>query len=88
MSKIHITIDRLVLRGLDPGQRHAFVSGLKAELARSLTAPATRDVQAASLRPHSARVLRLGHVALDPGIAGARQLGNVVACRIAGGIQR
>jgi hypothetical protein len=80
MSKIHVTIDRLVLRGLDPAARHAFIAGLKTELTRTLTDPTTRAEWAKSRRTP---VLRLGRVALDPGIGGARKLGSHVAKSIA-----
>ena len=80
MSKIHVTIDRLVLSGLDPAARHAFVVGLKTELTRALTDPAQRADWAKSRRTP---VLRLGRVALDPGLGGARKLGGHVAKGIA-----
>jgi hypothetical protein len=76
MSKIHVTIDRLVLSGLDPAARHAFVTGLKAELTRALSDPAQRAEWARSRRTP---VLRLGRVALDTGVGGARKLGGHVA---------
>ena len=84
MSKIHVTIDRLVLSGLDPAARHAFVTGLKAELTRALADPAHH-----ANWPNSRRtpVLRLGRVALDPGVDGARKLGGHVAKSIARGIK-
>ena len=80
MSKIHVTIDRLVLSGLDPAARHAFVTGLKTELTRALADPTQRADWANSSRTP---VLRLGRVALDPGIGGARKLGSHVAKSIA-----
>ena len=82
MSKIHVTIDRLVLSGLDPAARHAFVAGLKTELTRALADPAQRADWAKSRRTP---VLRLGRVALDPGVGGARKLGGHVAASIARG---
>jgi hypothetical protein len=84
MSKIHVTIDRLVLGGLDPASRHAFVTGLKAELTRALADPAQHANLANSRRTP---VLRLGRVALDPGVGGARKLGGHVAKSIARGIK-
>ena len=84
MSKIHVIIDRLVLSGLDPAARHAFVTGLKTELARTLADPAQRADWATSRRTP---VLRLGRVALDPGVGGARKLGGHVAKGIARGIK-
>ena len=84
MSKIHVTIDRLVFSGLDPAARHAFVTGLKTELTRALADPAQRAAWANS---HRTPVLRLGRVALDPGVGGARKLGGHVAKSIARGIK-
>ena len=84
MSKIHVTIDRLVLSGLDPAARHAFVTGLKAELRRALADPAQCANWASSRRTP---VLRLGRVVLDPGIGGARKLGGHVAKGITRGIK-
>jgi hypothetical protein len=81
MSKIHVTIDRLVLSGLDPAARHAFITGLKAELTRALADPAQRGDLATSRRTP---VLRLGRLALVPGVDGARKLGIHVAKSIAG----
>jgi hypothetical protein len=76
VSKIHVTIDRLVLSGLDPAARQAFVAGLKTELANVLTDPAQRAQWASSRRTP---VLRLGRVALNPDAGGARKLGGHVA---------
>jgi hypothetical protein len=81
MSKIHVTIDRLVFGGLDPAARHAFITGLKAELTQTLAVPAQRADWANSRRTP---VVRLGRVALDPGVGGARKLGGHVAKSIAG----
>jgi hypothetical protein len=82
MSKIHVTIDRLVLSGLDPAARHAFITGLKTELTRTLADPPTRTDWANSRRTP---VLRLGRIALDPGVGGARKLAGQVAKGIARG---
>jgi hypothetical protein len=43
-ADLHLTIDRLVLRGFAPGERAAVVAGFRAELARALAA---RDAGAA-----------------------------------------
>lgn len=82
MSKIHVTIDRLVLSGLDPASRHAFITGLKTELTRALADPSRRADWASSSRTP---LLRLGRVDLDSGIGGARKLGGHVAKGIASG---
>ena len=84
MSKIHVTIDRLVLSGLDPAARHAFVAGLKTELTRGLADPAQHADLANS---RQTPVLRLGRVSLDPGVGGSRKLGGQVAKGIIRGIK-
>ena len=76
MSRIHVTIDRIVLAGMDAPSRIAFVRGLEAELTQRLADPVTR---AAWTRSRRTPVLRLGNVALGPGGQGARKLGGDVA---------
>jgi len=84
MSRIDVTIDRLVLRGLDLSGQQAFLSGLKSELARMLADPATRAACAHSRRTP---VLKLGRVPMEPGIGGARKLGSGIARAIGRGIK-
>jgi hypothetical protein len=84
MSRIHVTIDRLVLRGLDPAARHAFVASLKTELTRALADPAQHANLANS---RQTPVLRLRSVSLDPGVGGARKLGGQVAKGVIRGIK-
>ena len=83
-TRIHVTIDRVVLAGMDPAARTAFVNGLKAELKQRLADPAAR---AAWAHPHRTPVLRIGRVALDPGMGGARKLGGQVARAIGKGLK-
>jgi hypothetical protein len=85
MSKIHVTIDRLVLSGLDPAARHAFVAALKTELTNTLTDPSQPAEWANSRRTP---VLRLGRITLEPGLSGARKLGGHVAKSIIRGIKQ
>ena len=84
MSRIDVTIDHVVLRGLDPADRPAFVSGLMGELARALADRAGM----ASAGSRRTPVLRLGHMTLEPGAAGARKLGGGIAGAINKGIRR
>jgi hypothetical protein len=76
MSKIHVTIDKLVLSGLDPAARKAFLTGLRSELTRTLADPTTRASLTQSRRTP---VLRLDRLPIDPGLGGARKLGSHVA---------
>lgn len=73
---VTLHIDRLVLRGIDPLDQHALVSGLQVELARLMADSALRAKMTQSRR---APVLRLGRMAMEPGMAGARALGSSVA---------
>jgi hypothetical protein len=81
---IHVNIDRVVLRGIDPAERHALVTSLQSELARVLADPATR---AAVSRSRRTPVLRLGRLPLDPGLAGARRLGTGIARAVGKGLR-
>jgi hypothetical protein len=85
MSPIHVHIDRVVLRGIDPSDRHALVSGLKSELARVLAESATQGAISKSRRTP---VMRLGELPMEPGIGGARKLGSGIARAIGKGIKR
>jgi hypothetical protein len=78
-GQVNVTIDRLVLRGLDPADRTAFVDGLRTNLASLLADPATRASLSAASASRRTPVLRLGQVAMQPGISGAHKLGSRVA---------
>ena len=82
MSRVRVTIDSLVLEGLDPGTGKALAEGLRAELARVLSDPAARGAWTRSQRTP---VLRLGRMMLEPGATGGRALGGGVARAIAKG---
>jgi hypothetical protein len=84
VSRIRLSIDRLVLRGFEPGDRKALVEGLRSELSRVLADPATRAKWA---RPHRTPVLRLGRMPLDPGPAAASKFGRGVARAIGKGLK-
>jgi hypothetical protein len=84
MSRIVLSIDRLVLRGLEAGERKALAEGLQAELSRVLADPATRAEWA---RPHRTPVLRLGRMPMEPGPAGGRKLGGGLARAIGKGLK-
>lgn len=85
MSRIDVTIDRVVLRGLEPADRHGLVDGLKRELTRALARPAAGSTPLASRRTP---VLRAGPMTIEPGPAGARGLGGGIAHAIAKGVGR
>lgn len=85
MSRLNLTIDRVVLRGFDAAERQPLVDGLKAELARILADPSTRSALTQSRRTP---VLRLGKMQVTRGPAGVRKLGGGVARAIARGMLR
>jgi hypothetical protein len=84
MSKIHVTIDRLVLSEMEPAARAAFVDGLKEQLTQIL---AERKGREAWGRNHRTPVLRLGQIAQAPGLRGARKFGGQVARGIGKGLK-
>jgi hypothetical protein len=80
MKPVRVNIQHLALQGLDGGQRHALVDGLRTELARLLADPATRAGTAKSRRTP---VLRLGGMPLAPGCSGGKSMGVGIARAIA-----
>jgi hypothetical protein len=83
MSRINVTIDRLVLRGFERADGEAVADGLKRELSRLLSDPATRSEL---IRSRRTPVLRLPAVGLENGISGLRKFGSGTARSIAKGI--
>jgi hypothetical protein len=81
MSRVVIEIDRLVLGGLDPAERTAFVEALRIELARTFSASPTRGIS------RRAPALRLGQMPFERGAGGARRLGAGVARAIGRGVR-
>ena len=85
MSRIHVSIDRVVLKGFEPADRKALVAALESQLAATLAEPGNRADWA---RSHRTAVLRLGQMPLEPGVAGGRKLGNGIARAIGKGLKR
>ena len=83
-SRVSVQIDKLVLRGIAPGDKQAFVNGLKAELARVLSG---QEVRAGMVRSHKTPVMRVGGIRMEPGLSGARALGRSVAQAIGKGMK-
>ena len=84
MSRIRVTIDELVLKGIAAGDRNALVDGLRSELARVLSDPAARVEWA---RTHRTPVLRLGQLPLESGPSGGRTFGKSMARAIGRGLK-
>jgi hypothetical protein len=76
MSRVDLTIDKLVLKGFDPTDRKAIAEGLQRELTRILGDAATRGDWARSRRTP---VLRLGTIPFQPGTSGGTKFGADVA---------
>jgi len=71
VSRINVTIDRIVLSGVDPENRDAVVAGLRAGLTRALSEPSFLNA-----RSRRAPFVRVGGLTLEPGRVGARRLGS------------
>ncbi len=84
MSRVRVTIDRLVLKGLEPADRKALVEGLQTELSHVLSDPAAR---AGWARSHRTPVLKLGRMPLEAGTAGGRKFGKQVARAVGRGLK-
>jgi hypothetical protein len=79
MTRVIVHIDRLVLKGLPPGDGHAIGQGLQAELARVL---AGRDAASRLRGLGDVPRLRVDGVAVEQG-ASAQHVGQGVAQGIA-----
>jgi hypothetical protein len=84
MSRVHVIIDQLVLRGIEPADRKALVEGLQDELSRVLANPASRAGWSGS---HRTPVLKLGRMPLEPGPSGGRKFGGGMARAIRKGLK-
>jgi hypothetical protein len=76
MSRVRVTIDKLVLNGFDPLHSQALSEALRVELSRVLSDPASRIDGVLSQRTP---IVRLGSLPLEPGLGGARKLGGGMA---------
>lgn len=84
MSRIRVTIDQLVLKGIEAADRKGLVEGLEGELAQVLSDPAARAEWSGS---HRTPVLRLGSMALESGLSGSRRFGKGLARGIGKGLK-
>jgi hypothetical protein len=84
MSRVRVTIDQIVLKGLEPVQRKAMVEELRRELTQLLSDPRARAEWA---RSHRTPVLRLGQLPLESGALGGRKLGKQVARGLGRGLK-
>jgi hypothetical protein len=84
VSRIHLTIDRLVLNGIDRADSKALVDSLRAQLSEQL---ADRTLRMQWARSHRTPVLKLGHMPLEAGSAGAGKLGKQMARAVGKGLK-
>jgi hypothetical protein len=84
MSRIHLTIDRLVLKGLPQGHDKLLEEALRTQLTQALS---DRKARTEWARSHRTPVLKLGRVPLDSGSTGARKLGTQIARGIGRGLR-
>jgi hypothetical protein len=75
MTRVIVHIERLVLKGFRPGDRHAVAQGLQAELARVLSA---RDAASRLRGMGDVPRLQVGGVAVEKG-ASPQRVGEGVA---------
>ncbi len=77
MTRVRVTIDQLILQGLDAGSERALVQALKTELARVLSDPV-----ASAARSQRTPMVKQGSMPLEPGAAGGRRFGTALAQNI------
>jgi hypothetical protein len=82
MSRVSVTIDRLVLNGIVLDQRQALLAGLRQELACILADPAMRS----ALKPRDRPTIRLTPMTFIPGHASGTRLGAELAHGIGRGL--
>jgi len=85
MSRISLSIEKVVLRGFEPAERTAVLDGLQTELRRVL---ADAEGPAAWAKSHHIPRLKLGRMPLSPRPSGGRDLGARIAGAIGRGLKR
>ena len=85
MSRIRVTIDRVVLDGVQPLEARALTRALESHLSQVL---ADRQAGPAWAQSHRTPVLRLAPMTLSPGTAGASTFGRGLAGAVARGLKR
>jgi hypothetical protein len=84
MSRIIVTIDRLVLQGMDRADSKALTEALRTQLSQILGDQAGRGEWA---HPRRTPVLKLGRIPLESGAAGSRKFGAGMAKAIGKGLK-
>ena len=84
MSRIRLTIDRLVLNGVQPLEARALTQALQSQLSHVLADRAARHEWA---RPHRTPVLKLAPMTLQPGTTGAQNFGRSLGSAVGRGLK-
>jgi len=84
MSRMSVVIDRVVLRGIDPGSRKALLEGLQTELRQVL---ANQVALGHNPVPRVQPVMKLKPMVLAPGVSGGRKFGQQLARKIGGSLR-
>ena len=84
VSRIRVTIDRLVLNGVQPLEGKTLTHALQAQLSQAL---ADRDGGHEWAQSRRTPVLRLAPMTLTPGTAGARTFGRSLGRAVARGLK-
>jgi hypothetical protein len=84
MSRIHVNIDRLVLKGFGQLEGKALAEALQSNLSQLLAGKAS---QSDSARSHRTPVLKLGRMALQSGPRGASNFGKQMARAVVRGLK-
>lgn len=79
-----MTVDRVVLRGIQPFEAKALTQALESQLSHLL---ADRTARHEWAQPHRTPVLKLAPMALPPGSGGARTFGRGLAGAVARGLK-
>jgi len=84
VSRIRLTIDRVVLNGFQHVEAKALANALESQLSQVLADKATRHAWA---RPHRTPVLKLGRMTLQPGTTGAQNFGRTLGSAVGRGLK-
>ena len=84
MSRIRMTVDRVVLHGIQPLEARALTAALQSQLSQLL---ADKRARAEWAQPHRTPVLKLAPMPLSPGSGGAKTFGRGLAGAVARGLK-
>jgi hypothetical protein len=84
VSRIRLSINRLVLNGFAPLEGKAFAEALQSQLSQGLADATSRNDWA---RSHRTPVLKLGRMPLTAGTAGATTFGKQMARAVVRGLK-